>query len=184
MVMLVEDDGLTFHAPAAVRVAPLSGPLRYGGVVTENETSVRPTSFRYAGGLYSSSVALHKFGQRWYDQTLDRWTQQDPIDQTGDLKQGNRYLYVRDNPVNLTDPSGRCIGYAPGEGMEIIPESDPRCENSLGHQLVGELVETGLACASGAKYGIPLAPATGGDSLVLGCVGGISFRRSTGVSVQ
>jgi uncharacterized protein RhaS with RHS repeats len=36
----------------------------YGGVVTENETSVRPTSFRFAGGLYSSSVGLHKFGQR------------------------------------------------------------------------------------------------------------------------
>jgi RHS repeat-associated protein len=80
----------------------------YGGVVTESETSVRPTSFRYAGGLYSSSVALHKFGQRWYDQSLDRWTQQDSIDQTGDLKQGNRYIYVGDNPVNGRDPSGLC----------------------------------------------------------------------------
>jgi RHS repeat-associated protein len=78
----------------------------YGGIVTENETSVRPASFRFAGGLYSSSVALHKFGQRWYDQSLDRWTQQDAIDQAGDLKRGNRYLYVGDNPVNSTDPSG------------------------------------------------------------------------------
>jgi RHS repeat-associated protein len=81
----------------------------YGGVVTENETSVRPTSFRFAGGLYTSSLGLHKYGQRWYDQTLNRWTQQDSIDQTGDLKQGNRYLYVGDNPVNGTDPSGRSI---------------------------------------------------------------------------
>jgi RHS repeat-associated protein len=61
----------------------------YGGVVTENQTSVRPTSFRFAGGLYSSSVRLHMFGARWYEQTLDRWTQQDRIDQAGDLRNGN-----------------------------------------------------------------------------------------------
>ena len=78
----------------------------YGGVVTENETSVRPTSFRFAGGLYSSSVGLHKFGQRWYDQTLGRWTQEDPILQMKSLKNGNRYLYAGDNPVNQTDPMG------------------------------------------------------------------------------
>jgi RHS repeat-associated protein len=78
----------------------------YGGIVTETETSIRPTSFRFAGGLYSSSVGLHKFGARWYDQALDRWTQQDPIDQTRDLQAGNRYLYVSDNPTNQTDPSG------------------------------------------------------------------------------
>lgn len=67
---------------------------------------MRPTSFRFAGGLYSSSVALHRFGQRWYDQTLDRWTQQDAISQSSSLKNGNRYLYAADNPVNGTDPSG------------------------------------------------------------------------------
>jgi RHS repeat-associated protein len=94
----------------------------YGGVVTENETSVRPTSFRFAGGLYTSSLGLHKFGQRWYDQTLNRWTQQDAIDQTGDLKEGNRYLYVGDDPVNATDPAGRFsidIGAKLGIGGEI-----------------------------------------------------------------
>jgi RHS repeat-associated protein len=89
----------------------------YGGVVTENETSVRPTSFRFAGGLYSSSVGLHKFGARWYDQSLGRWTQQDPIDQTGDLKQGNRYLYASDNPVNRTDPSGKYTDISESGGL-------------------------------------------------------------------
>jgi RHS repeat-associated protein len=91
----------------------------YGGVVTETETSVRPTSFRFAGGLYSSSVGLHKFGARWYDQTLDRWTQQDSIDQTGDLQDGNRYLYAGDNPTNMTDPTGESyrVGDTPGPSI-------------------------------------------------------------------
>jgi uncharacterized protein RhaS with RHS repeats len=48
---------------------------------------------------------LH-FGERWYDPAVGRWTQQDPIDQTGDLKQGDRYTYVGGDPVNLVDPAG------------------------------------------------------------------------------
>jgi RHS repeat-associated protein len=79
----------------------------YGAIVTASETSAKPTSFRFAGGVYSPAVALHKFGERWYDQSLDRWTQEDPLDQTGDLQQGNRYLYAGNNPTNRTDPTGR-----------------------------------------------------------------------------
>jgi hypothetical protein len=57
---------------------------------------------------------------RWYDASVDRWSQGSQMNQAGDLKDGNRYLYVGDNPVNATDPSGaataggRCIqGEAP-----------------------------------------------------------------------
>jgi RHS repeat-associated protein len=128
----------------------------YGGVVTESETSVRPTSFRYAGGLYSSSVALHKFGERWYDQSLDRWTQQDPLDQSGDLKEGNRYLYVADNPVNGTDPSGQDF-----------------CGIGIVHELIG-----GSAICN--SYGRRVLPAIGAEvnrraaNAVAGCVSNVA----------
>jgi RHS repeat-associated protein len=91
----------------------------YGAIVSSSETTAHPNPFRFAGGLYSSSIALHKFGMRWYDQSIGRWSQQDPIDQTGDLQDGNRYLYVGDDPANATDPTGDIYraGDYPGENI-------------------------------------------------------------------
>ena len=40
------------------------------------------------------------------DPGTGRWTQQDPLDNPSDLRQGNRYLCVGDEPINLVDPSG------------------------------------------------------------------------------
>jgi RHS repeat-associated protein len=63
--------------------------------------------FKFAGGYLDSATNLYKFGTRYDDPTLGRWTQQDPVGGSlGDLNSANRYTYADDNPVNLTDPSG------------------------------------------------------------------------------
>jgi len=61
--------------------------------------------FRFAGG-YTDDHSLVHFGQRFYDPRVGTWTQRDPLDQTGDLRQGNLYMYVAADPVNFTDLSG------------------------------------------------------------------------------
>jgi RHS repeat-associated protein len=61
---------------------------------------------RYAAGVPESSTATYHFGQREYDPQLMRWTQPDPLLNTGDLKQSNRYAYAAGDPINGTDPSG------------------------------------------------------------------------------
>jgi RHS repeat-associated protein len=61
--------------------------------------------FGYAGG-YRSSGGLYHFGQRYYDPGLMRWTQPDPLDQTGDLREGNRYVYAGSDPINNVDRTG------------------------------------------------------------------------------
>lgn len=61
----------------------------------------------YAGG-YTDPTGLVKFGTRYYDPTLGRWTQQDPL-VDGCVCQVNRvnlYAYAADNPVYVTDPTG------------------------------------------------------------------------------
>lgn len=35
--------------------------------------------WQYAGGYRDVNTGLYKFGERYYDPTLGRWTQQDPI---------------------------------------------------------------------------------------------------------
>ncbi len=61
-------------------------------------------------GTYpDSNTNLYQFGVRYYDPSLGRWTQQDPVaGSLFDLNSGNRYTYASDDPINKVDPSGKC----------------------------------------------------------------------------
>ena len=76
----------------------------YGATLSSSGTA--PNVWGYAGGYQTGG--LYHFGQRYYDPTSARWTQQDPLNQFDDLREGNRFLYTGDDPVNLTDASGEC----------------------------------------------------------------------------
>jgi RHS repeat-associated protein len=60
-----------------------------------------------ASGLYDRGTGWIKYGQRWYNPTTGRFTQQDSIERLADPKQGNRYAYAADNPTNYIDPTGQ-----------------------------------------------------------------------------
>ena len=83
----------------------------YGQAVSTTGTDV---AFRYAGQYRTTSLALYKMGMRYYDMKIGRWTQPDPLDQTGDLTEGNRYGYVSGNPINSVDPTGTHTDLSPG----------------------------------------------------------------------
>src|SRR5437667_12525984 len=62
--------------------------------------------FKFADG-YLDASGYYQFGERYYDPSLGRWTQQDPVGGSlGGLNAANRYTYADDDPVNVTDPSG------------------------------------------------------------------------------
>ena len=67
--------------------------------------------WKFAGGFYDSSTGLTKFGIRYYDPTVGRWTQRAPIG--GSLQEtlkANPYVYAENDPVNTVDPSGaNCV---------------------------------------------------------------------------
>ncbi|MQA36026.1 RHS repeat-associated core domain-containing protein [Modestobacter roseus] len=79
-------------------------------VPTSNAQRVNP--FRYAGGTYDISSNLIKFGQRWYDPTTSRFTQQDALETLADPTRANRYEYANSNPTNYIDPTGLASGCA------------------------------------------------------------------------
>lgn len=72
---------------------------------TESTSGTITSVLGYAGGPTVPGGLLH-FGQRYYDPTDGRWTQQDPLMQPVDLYGANRYGYVGGDPVNGSDPSG------------------------------------------------------------------------------
>ena len=56
------------------------------------------------------SVCLINFNARIYDPSLGRFMSADPVMQSPyDLQLLNRYSYVGNNPLSLTDPSGLCF---------------------------------------------------------------------------
>ena len=80
----------------------------YGKLISDSNPAFR-LPIGYAGGISDPATGLVHFGMRDYDPEAGRWTARDPI--LFDGQQGNLYVYVGNNPVNLRDPSGLfCIG--------------------------------------------------------------------------
>ncbi len=66
--------------------------------------------FKYTGQAYLPSLGLLYYKARFYSPTLGRFMQPDPI---GYADGPNRYAYVGNDPVNLTDPTGLFAVRAP-----------------------------------------------------------------------
>ncbi len=85
-------------------------------------TGANPGTFiKFAGG-HDIGNGLYHFGQRYYQPSIGRWTQQDPLMQPGDLGQANRYGYVANDPLNATDPTGTIsLGGVLKAGGKVLP---------------------------------------------------------------
>jgi RHS repeat-associated protein len=70
----------------------------YGNITATTGTTYNPIT--YAAG-HTDPTGLIKFGERYYNPTLGRWTQMDPSGQDP-----NPYTYTSGDPVNRVDPSG------------------------------------------------------------------------------
>jgi RHS repeat-associated protein len=58
-------------------------------------------------GAFTDSTGFVKIGERFYDPSLARWTQQGPLAlRLNDPRQWNRYTYAGFDPINLVGPSG------------------------------------------------------------------------------
>lgn len=78
----------------------------FGRVITATGTT---NPYRFASGYWDTTTKLYKYGTRYYDPRLGRFTQQDPnTGRIGNPNTVNRYPYAANNPCTNTDPTGRC----------------------------------------------------------------------------
>jgi RHS repeat-associated protein len=70
----------------------------WGNIAASSGSVANP--FRYVSGLFDSQSGLTKFGTRYYEPALGRWTQLDPSGAD------HGYAYSSSDPCNRTDPSG------------------------------------------------------------------------------
>ena len=70
---------------------------------------MRPTDRRFTGQRWEANLGLYDYRARFYDPTLGRFLQPDPIvPEPGNPQALNRYAYVYNNPLRYTDPTGHC----------------------------------------------------------------------------
>ena len=90
----------------------------YGKSTSKSESVTNP--WQFASG-YLDPTGLYKFGARYYDPNLGRWTQQDAV-----VRLAN-YTYASDSPVNSVDPTGAvtfgiCLSASAGFGWGVMAQ--------------------------------------------------------------
>ena len=91
------------HRVGEARYTPF-GEMRRGYPV-----GVMSTDRRFTGQRWDGALALYDYRARYYDPSLGRFLQPDPlVPELGNPQSLNRYAYVYNNPLRYTDPSGHC----------------------------------------------------------------------------
>jgi RHS repeat-associated protein len=98
--------------------AKVERTFRYGpyGENTKSEgTQTIPYPFGFKSGYRmpggnkgegNVTNGLYHFGQRYYDPTAGRWTQEDPRAHTASPQQGDLFVFAGGDPINEADPRG------------------------------------------------------------------------------
>ena len=89
---------------------PFTASYTSFGVVTGTGLDWIP--FGFAGGIYDFDTGLVRFGVRDYSPDVGRWLSKDGI--RWRAHQTNLYVYVDNDPINRTDPSGQDWSPDPG----------------------------------------------------------------------
>jgi RHS repeat-associated protein len=143
----------------------------WGVITATTGTVVNP--YRYAGGYHDTATGLTKFGTRYYNPEIGRWTQRDPAGGGA-----NPYAYSGNSPSTLTDRTGYIFGYSWDDFTEDLGTIAEPLGAAVG--AVGSCFAAGDAATVIATTGAALAGFTAGTSAVIGAVGGAAACFTSG----
>lgn len=96
----------------------------YGNTIGQVGALAGANTYRFSSKEIQTNSMMYYYGYRFYDQSLQRWTNRDPIAdlasrllrrmQRSETRQiVNDYLFVLNSPVNLLDPFGNAAAGCP-----------------------------------------------------------------------
>jgi RHS repeat-associated protein len=154
----------------------------------------RTNSLRYTGEQWDSDVGLLYLRARWYDPATGRFTTRDPFPGFVGLPQTqNPYVYVNNNPINLTDPSGKFV-FVPlliaagggaligGAASGIFYAINHPCEDLFNSPSFWRAV--GAGAVGGFVAGLLPIGGSLGAAIVWGMVGGASSAMASQLFVN
>jgi len=112
--------GITGNTKIAIWVGIDTGGGSLSATITSLQISASQNSgftqpFTFTGREYDAESGLYYYRARYYDASIGRFIEKDPIGFAGG--DTNLYRYVANNPVNWTDPSGLQWWVAPLRGV-------------------------------------------------------------------
>jgi RHS repeat-associated protein len=121
-----------------------------------------PAPYAFTGREWEAESGLYYYRARYYDPKIGRFISEDPIGFDGGI---NFYLYVRNNPVNATDPSGLKIQVCQRKA-ELAPMRavngnhsyfwDPRPHSSMTPRDCGKGTIGGSPATTGVEHPDPM----------------------------
>jgi RHS repeat-associated protein len=124
------------------------------------------SAFRFVGRRLEPAVGLYDMRARVYAPGLGRFLQPDPIGTDGGI---NLYAYVRNDPLNLTDPSGMVplplvlgLSGALGLGMDVLVNFSEYAQLSAAQILARGAIAVGAGMAGA---GVTLGAVRAGTSI-------------------
>ena len=131
--------------------------------------------WRLAGGYLDTTTGLYKFGARYYEPGVGRWTQQDPSGMDA-----NPYAYVGGDPVNSVDPGGRskCGDFSVGgfvdcaaNPTELVPTPEAVSAGSVAAGTLSFSCTVGTFVSGATIAGAPAAAVFSACAVGAGAVG-------------
>ena len=119
------------------------------------EISNSGVKYAFATGKELDESELYYFGARYYDSNLGRFTSVDPV------KENEPYSYVRNNPMNMIDPSGMDeMSWVDEDVFNSVDENYGSIISEVGSQL--SLTDGQIAGIFGSIYSEQLRRDSGG----------------------
>jgi RHS repeat-associated protein len=92
----------------------------FGIILSQSGPLANVNVYRFSSKEWNANAGFYYFGWRYYDPTLQRWLNRDPIQEAGGI---NLYAYVMNNPINAIDALGTDATATTIEGFNLGSEA-------------------------------------------------------------